>query len=126
MASSTPSQAPTIVAVAPRASKPKPDGERKYRGKDQTQDTLNYLLQALLNYNNAPGRLHDDKWEINFSILRRWVKSKPALDAFLLEHQAEIEAHHHQHGIEEKHNYRHRGKLDIQALIHLPDHLKST
>lgn len=107
-----------------RIAQAKPQGERKIRGKAQTSDTLDFLLNAIMDYNNAPGRRHDDKWEINFSILRRWVKSKPAIESFLEQHREVIQNHHNTHGIQQNHNYRHRRKNNITDIVQLPDYLK--
>lgn len=111
------------IPAPTRNPQAKPQGERKIRGKAQTSETLNFLLSAIMDHNNSPGRRHDDKWEINFSILRRWVKSKPAIEAFLEMHREAIQNHHKSHGIEQNHNYRHRRKNNITDIIQIPDHL---
>lgn len=90
-------------------------------------DRLNHAIDAIIAYNNAPSRTHDQRWAITISILKNFAKSQPKIQNILNERSSEISTHHASHQIDPlTHNYRHRGKSNIANLIHLPDETPSS
>ncbi len=81
-------------------------------------DKLNQVIDAIISFNNQPGRLHDEKWAITINALKAFVKSQPKVMQVLESRKEEIERHHHQHQINPAtHNYKHRGKHKIEEFI---------
>lgn len=122
--------APALVPVAPTSTQRAtpaaiPDvqpisvkKERKNSTKPETIKRVNQAIDAIINYNNAPERLHDQKWAITINALKSWVSSAPTIMEVLDERKSEIDHHHHRHQIDpSKHNYRHRGKRKIEDVI---------
>lgn len=92
---------------------------------------LDQAIDAIMAYNDAPGRKHDDKWAIGINTLKAFVKSQEAIvktiggknrkgQWIIGTRQAEIEHHHAIHQIDPlSHNYKHRGKRSISQIIPL-------
>jgi soluble cytochrome b562 len=84
-------------------------------------DKLNQAIDAIMAYNNAEGRLHDQKWAITINALKSWVKSQPKIMQALEARKEEISQHHLHHQIDPiSHNYKHRGKRKIDEVIQIP------
>lgn len=103
--------------VPPSDNDDKP--EVKSPGKRRNDSSiLHRAIDAIMEHNNQPGRLHDDKWAITINTLKSFMKSQPAILRVLEERQDEVEAHHALHGIEARtHNLRHRRKSTIADVI---------
>jgi hypothetical protein len=96
-----------------------------------TTERINRAIDTMMAYNDAPTRRHDEKWAIGINTLKAFVKSQEAIVAAIGgrnrkgedvvgTRQAEIQSHHQKHQIDpDKHNYKHRGKTRIEALITL-------
>lgn len=81
-------------------------------------DKLNGAIDAIIAWNNAPLRKHDDKWAITINALKSFVNSQPKIMSILSNRADEIQAHHEEHQIDPaKHNLRHRGKANISEII---------
>lgn len=116
-----------------KAPKEKPDRPAQPRaGAEETTDRINQAIDAIMAYNNAPNRKHDEKWAIGINTLKSLgVKSQEAIVASIGgrnrkkelvqgTRQAEIEKHHDDHQIDPaNHNYRHRSKRNIEDVITL-------
>jgi hypothetical protein len=118
--------------AARRSSTEKSDRTLQTRaGAAVTAERINRAIDMLMAYNDAPSRRHDEKWAIGINTLKAFVKSQEAIVAAIGgrnrkgedvvgTRQAEIESHHQKHQIDpDKHNYKHRGKTRIEALITL-------
>ena len=124
MASSTPSHQQSIdptlnqPPLVLEKKQTKSLKERKNSTKPETIARLNHAIDAIFAWNNAPGRLHDQKWAITLNALKSWSQSAPTIHNILQERKTEIDHHHSHHEIDpNKHNYRHRGKQHIQNVI---------
>ncbi|MBE9011050.1 hypothetical protein IQ250_12615 [Pseudanabaenaceae cyanobacterium LEGE 13415] len=107
------------------------EGLRQRAGAAETGDRLNRAIDAIIEYNNQPGRKHNEKWAIGINTLKAFVKSQEAIVAAiggknrkgeLIEgtRQQEIQQHHQQHQIDpDKHNYVHRGKMRIDDVVNI-------
>lgn len=104
-------------------------------GPAETAQRINCAINAIIAYNDAPGRKHTDKWAIGINTLKAFVKSQEAIvhaiggrnrkaEEVQGTRQLEIDAHHQKHQIDpNRHNYYHRGKQTIvQALQLHSDH----
>jgi Telomere resolvase len=98
----------------------------------ETRDRINQAINSIIQYNNQPGRKHQEKWAIGISSLKSFVKNQEAIVAVVGgknrkgelvtgTRQQDIQLHHHHHQIEpDKHNYVHRGKTKISDVVPLP------
>jgi hypothetical protein len=86
---------------------------------ETSQRLIEDWIQAIMDYNDAPDRRHDDKWAITISLLKSVGGSQPRIEKTLKE-RTEIQHHHQKHQIDpEKHNLKHRGKHKITDAITL-------
>ncbi|MDJ0705700.1 MAG: protelomerase family protein [Leptolyngbyaceae cyanobacterium MO_188.B28] len=104
---STAHQAPTSIATPLEP----PLRKRSYRSKD-TEAKVNTIINAIFRYNNTPGLAHGEKWAISFPVIKELGKPigatyQKAIQQVFQDRQAEIDAHHQQHGLSKYHN---RGK----------------
>lgn len=60
----------------------------------ESTDRLNQAIDTIIAYNNAEGRLHDQKWAITINALKSWVKSQPKIVQALEARKEEITQHH--------------------------------
>jgi hypothetical protein len=82
-----------------------------------SQRLIDTWIEAIMNYNDAPDRRHDEKWAITISLLKSVGGSQPRVIK-TLQQRDDISEHHQQHQIDpEKHNLKHRGKLKITDVI---------
>lgn len=100
-------------------------------GSAETAERINQAIDAIIAYNNAPGRKHTEKWAIGINTLKAFVKSQEAIVAAIGgrnrkgedvtgTRQAVIEEHHKKHQIDpNRHNYYHRGKETIDQVVQL-------
>ncbi len=79
-----------------------------------------------MNYNDQPGRTHDDKWFITVSLLKKFTpnSNQRAAQRVLDERKAEVEQHHHKHLLQHNHNNRHK-KHDATQIVSLDQFLLS-
>jgi len=107
------------------------EGSRQRTGAAETGDRLNKAIDAIIEYNNQPGRKHQEKWAIGINTLKAFVKSQEAIvsaiggknrkgEAVAGTRQQEIQQHHQHHQIDpDKHNYVHRGKMRIDEVVNI-------
>lgn len=93
---------------------------RRYRSKEENADLVERAIAAIMDWNNKPGRAHDEKWAISINALKTLgVNQRQAVKA-LEEHAQAVQQHHAQHQMDgEKHNLRHRRKRLITDVISL-------
>ena len=95
---------PQPAALANSSSPPK-----RNRRSEGTEAKVNLIIDAVLAYNNSPGRPHQDKWAISFPVIKELGKPigatyQKVIKQVVQSRQAEIEAHHQQHGLSRYHN----------------------
>jgi len=105
----------------PKAEKPpSAPAESTKRTKSSTENSQRLIddwIQAIMDYNDQPDRLHDQKWAITISLLKSVGGSQPRIEKTLKERE-DIREHHQKHQIDpEKHNLKHRGKRKITDVI---------
>ncbi|MBD1847768.1 hypothetical protein H6F89_31140, partial [Cyanobacteria bacterium FACHB-63] len=120
--------APKAKRIQSSKSQPKPEkssgdqAEPTKRVKSSTENSQKLIddwIGAIMDYNDAPNRRHDDKWAITISLLKGVGGSQPRIEKTLKERQA-IGEHHQKHQIDpEKHNLKHRGKRKVTDVIQL-------
>lgn len=111
---------PSTIPKAERTASESPTPRTRAASTDSS-DRLNQAINAIIAYNNAEGRLHDEKWAITINALKSWVKSQPKIMQALEARKQEISQHHQQHQIDPaSHNYKHRGKHKIDQIIEIP------
>lgn len=110
--------------TSPKADRTASEGivTRTRASSTDSTDRLNRAIDAIMDYNNAEGRLHDQKWAITINALKSWVKSQPKIMQALEARKDEIKQHHQHHQIDPiSHNYKHRGKRKIDQIIEFPN-----
>jgi hypothetical protein len=95
-----------VQAVRPRATSGK------------SREIINAAIDAIMDYNNTPDRLYDQKWAISINALKEFSRSQYTIQQVLSERRDEIADHHEQHQIDAtKHNHKHKGKHKITDVI---------
>lgn len=120
VANSSPTVASPVRAAVPvattapkRATTSTEPTQRRIRNDEQALSLVNEAIDLILAWNDTPGRAFDEKWYIGFPALQQLLRgsgfsaSQPRLQQALKEREAEIEQHHNQHGLGQRHNVRH-------------------
>ena len=128
---------PVVPVVAPEAAPPPPaapvasalapsvtEGESKRsRGgpRGKADEKLQKAFQAICEYNDAPGRTHEDKWAVNQNALSRLTGSnRPAIIRFIDEHRQAIDDHNLRHELGDRHNYQKGFKgVQIEQVVNV-------
>jgi hypothetical protein len=118
------STSPLAVGEA-TADNDTPSTTHKPRTRNPTKTNVqkaNSVINAIMNYNDAPNRLNTDKWAITQNTLRTWINSIATIKRVLNDRQTEINRHHAKHQITNAntHNLRHRHKRKINEVIICP------
>jgi hypothetical protein len=90
---------------------------RGRKPKAEISETINNAIDAIMAWNDSPGRRHDEKWLITINNLKQFCSAQPRILQILSDRQAELKAHARKHGLEPQHNLRHRGKRTITEVI---------
>ena len=91
---------------------------RRYKT-GEADGIINRAIDAIIAHNNAPGRLHDDKWAITINGLKNFSLNQRAIEKIVQERKEEIEQHHTLHQLGARHNDRHKRKFKINQVITL-------
>ena len=91
------------------------DGKKTGKRKILSAEVLakvNAVIDAIIDYNNSPGRSHGEKWGISFPVVKALgtpirASYQKAIKQVFEDRQADIDAHHQLHGLGSRHN---RGK----------------
>lgn len=110
---------PIRKQLQPDANRDTPKAEGPKRSSSvHTVQIINRAIDAIIAWNNVPGRLHDDKWAITINALKAYSPAQPRIIQILQDREAEISKHHNKHQIDPaKHNLRHRRKQKINEVI---------
>jgi len=95
-----------------------PDKPRKYKT-GEADGMINRAIDAIIAHNNAPGRLHDDKWAITINGLKNYSLNQRTIQRIIEERKDEIEQHHAQHQLGLRHNDRHKRKFKINQVVQI-------
>jgi len=92
-----------------QTSRPADAIKRRTSRSDRAEAKVNRVIDALMTWNDEPGRSHRDKLRINLSALKQLTRAyQGVIYRVLEERRDEVEAHHQQHGIAPKHRNRYR------------------
>ncbi|NJL52357.1 MAG: hypothetical protein HC930_09335 [Hydrococcus sp. SU_1_0] len=81
---------------------------------------VNDYIDRIIDFNNQPHRLHDDKWLITVNGLMRLADCGQSIVYKVLDERAcEIEAHHQLHQLPSTHNRKDKSHPKIEQVIHL-------
>ncbi|MBD3557326.1 hypothetical protein H6S82_00385 [Planktothrix sp. FACHB-1355] len=95
-------------------------GSPTHFGTSESADQKAYrALLAIMEFNQTPGRTHDQKWAINQTSLQQLTGChRDVIKRVLLLHQSEIDQHNHLHGLGKSHNIsKGRAGLKIHEQI---------
>jgi hypothetical protein len=114
---------PTPQPLNPSESQLESDSDtsekpRRYKT-GEADGIINKAIDAIIAHNNAPGRLHDDKWAITINGLKNYSLNQRAIEKITQERKDEIEQHHALHQLGARHNDRHKRKFKINQVITL-------
>ncbi|MGL5805893.1 MAG: hypothetical protein ACRC2R_27000 [Xenococcaceae cyanobacterium] len=116
----------TVVSSLPISKADSTDGtgitNSNGRVKASMQDSQRLIdtwIEAIMNYNNATDRRHDEKWAITISLLKSVGGSQPRI-VKTLQQRPDLVEHHKLHQLDpDRHNLKHRGKHKISELIQI-------
>ncbi len=96
-----PSTSATTPSTKKPQQKPRPDKHAL------PQAHVHYVIDTILDYNNHPGRTHQDKWRIGVSLLKSLTTvNQNHIYQVLKERQAQIDRHHQLHQLKKSHNQK--------------------
>jgi hypothetical protein len=88
------------------------DQERGAPGRKRGDDDalVDRAIDAIVAFNDQPGRLHDDKWFLTANLLKKFTpkNNQRAAERCLLHRAQEIQEHHRRHQLQPDHNNRHK------------------
>ncbi|NJK58719.1 MAG: hypothetical protein HC939_23445 [Pleurocapsa sp. SU_5_0] len=91
------------------------------RGRDSSKvmiQDINNAIDAVMKFNDAPGRPHKQKFRINIQTLYDLTnRAKNSISKVLSERNEEIESHHERHQLDAYHN---KSRKDEQGNFYLP------
>jgi hypothetical protein len=98
---------------------------RPRRSRAESDHLLHQAIDQIMQWNDTPGRPHEEKWAITINALKSVIQSQAKILRILDQRQEEIKAHHAKHQINpDKHNYRHRGKRSVIEILNNSDGTK--
>lgn len=107
------------------SSKSKSDAQSKApsSSRKELDSDANRALEAIMEYNNQPGRSLDEKWAISYPVMKDLLtqvgsSTQSKIRAVFEARRGEIERHHRQHDLGERHNRKHSGE-SISNFIQL-------
>jgi hypothetical protein len=120
--------ASTIASVPPRGvpqtrvERPKRDLAEVVEDEEDLDPEVVRALYALMQFNDAQTN-HADKWAISFPVMKELCKqvgvaTQPKIDAVFKAKADEIDQHHRDHGLGQRHNRVHQGQ-SISDFIRL-------
>jgi hypothetical protein len=93
-------------------------GRGRLRGDDDP--LIDRALSAILAYNNATGRTHEQKWFITANLLKKFTPkaNQRAAERVLTIRADEVQQHHAQHLLQTDHNQRHRKHNPLEVITY--------
>jgi hypothetical protein len=81
------------------------------------------VMNAIMDYNNVPGRSHDEKWVISYPTMKDLLRqvgssTQPKIREVFDAYKADIKRHHRKHKLTSRHNRVH-GQQSISEVIQL-------
>lgn len=107
-----------------RPPKPKPTQAIAALSSDSSLDPYAVqAMEAVMAYNNAPGRSHHEKWVISYPVMKELLKqvgasTQPKIQHLFATCRAQIQAHHDYHQLTSRHNRVH-GDRSISDIIRI-------
>lgn len=115
-----PEPKPTVQSKAKKAQQTtsKPESHRK---KGSAEEHIQRCVQALMRFNDAAQRTHEDRWAINQTSVQRLSGSnREAVKRYLAAHAEEIAQHNGKYNLTERHNTgKGRRGLAIEDIVPL-------
>ena len=78
---------------------------------------IDLAISLIINWNDQGDRAFEEKWYVSFPALQELLRSsgrsasQPRVKAALDNRREEINTHHHEHGLSQKHNARHQHSI---------------
>ncbi len=104
-----------LMTTGPEAELP-----RAVRTTENAEAKVNTAIDAVVAYNNAPGRTHEDRWAFGVAQLKRLTRANQKVIERVVEHRkTEIERHHQQHQLGPNHNIK-KGRQRVRIEDTVP------
>lgn len=99
------------------------DSSRKLSKRSiEAEEEINQAIDAIIDFNNQENRSHKEKWRIGVSAIRKITERGDSVSKRVLEQRAdEIEQHHAQHQIGQRHNSKGKDYPSINEFISLEE-----
>lgn len=113
------------LSVSPPQSQDKPQENKSANGRQRSQRTLeserdiNLAIDKVMEFNNADGRAHTDKWYIGIGSIRTLTGRGDKVIRRVLQQRPDVEQHHLQHRLDSSHNLKGKNALTINEVISL-------
>lgn len=109
-----PPQPTTVVSVPAQSSATPRVTEKRTRIPDnESLENINQAIDAMMAWNNTPGREFAHKWYISIPVLQELLRgsgfsaSQPRVQAAIEQRRQELDDHHNQHNLGSRHNRLH-------------------
>jgi len=95
-----------------------PNNRKKSDQTIEADKFVNQAIDAIIDFNNADGRPHIDKWRICRSALRKLTGKGDSVTSRVIEsRQDDIDAHNSQHELSERHNAKGKNYPSIDSVF---------
>ncbi len=102
-----------------------PSGESTGKNKKKQQRTIeaerdiNRAIDTVIEFNNAHGRSHQDKWYIGIGSIRTLTGRGDKVIRRVLQQRKDVQQHHQLHQLDQSHNLKGRDATPIDEVIQL-------
>jgi hypothetical protein len=94
-------------------------GKRSSQRTLESERQINHAIDLVMEFNNAEGRAHLDKWYIGIGSIRTLTGRGDKVIRRVLQQRQDVEQHHHQHRLDSSHNLKGQNALTINDVISL-------
>lgn len=113
----TPTATSQPTAVIPTLSQPiavpRTSEKRVRLPDDESLENINQAIDAIIAWNDAPGREFNNKWYVSIPVLQQLLRgsgfsaSQPRVQTAIEQRREELDQHHNQHNLGSRHNRLH-------------------
>lgn len=105
-------------SIEPSSKSTRKNQKKQQRTIDAERD-INRAIDTVMEFNNAHGRAHIDKWYIGIGSIRTLTGRGDKVIRRVLQGREDVQQHHQQHQLDQSHNLKGRDATPIDEIIQL-------
>ncbi len=105
--------------IEPSSKSTSNNGRKKQQRTIEAERDINRAIDTVIEFNNAHGRSHQDKWYIGIGSIRTLTGRGDKVIRRVLQQREDIEQHHFSHQLDQSHNLKGRDATSIDEVIQL-------